>query len=289
VPDITVGVLGASSLVGRCVLAGLVRDHFKVIAFSRQRQRDADTEAVKWRLIPEDVLSEPMPPIALWICVAPVIALAAHFAWLQACGARKVVALSSTSRFTKGHSCDPQERRLASQLQDAEDRFEVWAQEHGVHWAILRPTLIYGLGQDKNIMRIAGLIRRFGFFPLLGHGVGLRQPVHAEDVALACVRALQSPQVCHHCYDLSGGEVLSYREMVTRIFATLGRRPRLFRVPLWLFRIAVALLQWFPRYRHWSVAMVERMNQDLVFDHAQATRDLGFVPRLFSLSKQDLP
>jgi len=44
-----------------------------------------------------------------------------------------------------------------------------------------------------------------------------------------------------------------------------------------------------PRYRHWSVAMAERMNSDLVFDHSDAERDFGFSPRPFWLSLEDLP
>jgi hypothetical protein len=34
--------------------------------------------------------------------------------------------------------------------------------------------------------------------------------------------------------------------------------------------------------------MAQRMNQDLVFDHGDAARDLGFAPRAFVLSKPDL-
>ena len=97
----------------------------------------------------------------------------------------------------------------------------------GVDWVILRPTLIYGLGQDKNISEIVRLIRRFGFFPLVGQAKGLRQPVHAEDVATACLSALEKTDVVNRAYNLSGGETLSYREMINRVFTALGRRPRL--------------------------------------------------------------
>jgi hypothetical protein len=44
-----------------------------------------------------------------------------------------------------------------------------------------------------------------------------------------------------------------------------------------------------PRYRDWSVAMVERMSEDLVFDNAAAKRDLGFSPSAFRLTATDLP
>jgi len=42
------------------------------------------------------------------------------------------------------------------------------------------------------------------------------------------------------------------------------------------------------RYRQWSTAMAERMNRDMVFDHAEATRDLNFKPRAFVLSPEDV-
>lgn len=35
--------------------------------------------------------------------------------------------------------------------------------------------------------------------------------------------------------------------------------------------------------------MAERMNRDLVIDHADAVRDLGFKPRGFALAAEDLP
>lgn len=290
--EVKVGVLGASSLVGNCLLAKLASENFKVIAFSRQKQHGADSEAISWRLIAESVVSKSAvgsaEDIPYWVCVAPIWALPEHFALLQACGARKVVALSSTSRFTKDQSSDPEEQNLASLLREAEDRVENWAARHEVRWGILRPTLIYGLGRDKNIAEIARFILRFGFFPVLGRAMGLRQPIHAEDVAAACVCALQAPQVSSHAYNISGGETLTYREMIVRVFTVLNRRPCLLTVPLWMFRIAVVLLRSLPRYRNWSAAMAERMNLDLVFDHAEAARDFGFAPKGFSLSKKDL-
>ena len=208
---------------------------------------------------------------------------------LEVYGARRVVALSSTSRFTKDDSSDPEERAIALRLADAEARVQAWAASHGVEWIILRPTLIYGLGRDKNIAEIARFVRRFGFFPLFGRAKGLRQPVHADDVAKACLAALRAPCVANQAYNISGNETLTYREMVSRIFAALGRRPRLLTVPLSVFRVAIGCLRWLPRYRHWTTAMAERMDRDLIFEHVDAKQDLGFSPRSFSIDSKDLP
>jgi nucleoside-diphosphate-sugar epimerase len=211
-----------------------------------------------------------------------------YFALIEKQGARRVVVLSSTSRFTKDGSSDPQEQTVALRLLEAEAQVQAWAQSRGVEWTILRPTLIYGLGQDKNISEIARFIRRFGFFPVFGKASGLRQPVHAADVAAVCVGALQAPGATNQAYNISGGETLPYREMVARIFTALQRPTRLLTVPLWMFKLAITVVRLFPRYRQWSVAMAERMNRDLVFDHSDAARDLEFNPRTFTLAPEDV-
>jgi nucleoside-diphosphate-sugar epimerase len=284
-----VGVLGAASLVGRCLLPLLTRESWRVTAYSRRVVRQNGDE-VQWQQLSPSI---PLPPqggsgMSHWICVAPIWVLPEHFALLEAHAARHVVVLSSTSRFTKDDSSDPEEQAMACRLAEAEARVQAWAEKHGIEWVILRPTLTYGLGQDRNITEIARFIRRFGFFPLFGKANGLRQPIHAQDVAEACLAALRAPGAANRAYNLSGGETLAYRDMVAHVFAALGRPPRLLPVPLSAFRLTVALLRCLPRYRNWTTAMAERMNRDLVFDHGEATRDLGFQPRGFALSAQDL-
>lgn len=288
-----VSVLGATSLVGACLLPLLTQAGWQVTAYSRRAARPAG-ERVSWRQIKD--APSPLAPFPMsegnspdWICAAPIWVLPEYFALLEAQGARRVVALSSTSRYTKDDSSDPEEQAVARRLAEAEARVQAWAENRGVEWVILRPTLIYGLGRDKNIAEIARFIRRFGFFPLFGKAQGLRQPIHVQDVASACRAALRAPDASNHAYNLSGGEALTYQSMVTRVFEALGSRPRLVVVPLWSFRLAVAALRILPRYRHWSAAMAERMNRDLVFEHDDAARDLGFMPRPFGLAAEDLP
>jgi nucleoside-diphosphate-sugar epimerase len=281
--ELRVGVLGASSLVGVCLLPMLSKAGWRVEAFSRRAAESGF--GVEWRQLP---FTEVAAEISHWICVAPIWVLPNYFALIEAAGARRIVVLSSTSRFTKVGSGDTLEQATAAKLIDGEARLQAWAGSRGIELVILRPTLIYGIGRDKNISEIACFIRRFGFFPVLGEAKGLRQPIHAEDVAGACLAALQGSDVRSRSYNISGGETLTYREMVARVFAALGRRPRLLTVPLWAFRLAVTTLRCLPRYRQWSAAMAERMNSDLVFDHTDAVRDLGFKPRTFSISPEDI-
>jgi len=279
-------------LVGECVISLLVHEDRDVIAFSRSPAQRKTEAGVSWLQLDEHSGTRQgyaaTSKVSDWLCVAPIWVLPQYFSLLEAYGARRVVALSSTSRFTKDDSSDPEEQAIALRLADAESRVQAWAESHGVEWIILRPTLIYGLGRDKNIAEIARFVRRFGFFPLFGQANGLRQPLHAQDVAGACIAALRSPAAANRAYNLSGAETIAYRDMVAHIFRALGRPVRLLSVSLFAFRCAVAILRLLPRYRNWSSAMAERMNRDLVFDHSDATRDFGFEPRAFILSAEDV-
>lgn len=286
-----IGLLGATSLTGKCLLQKLIHDHRHITAFSRYPVAQNHPQ-IAWRQLSAIASAKTEAEnnkIPAWLCVAPIWILPEYFDLLLVYGVRRITVLSSTSRFTKNTSLDRSERKIAAQLIKGEELVQAWATTHKIEWIILRPTLIYGYGQDKNVAEIARFIHRFGFFPVLGAARGLRQPIHAEDVASACFYALNSSNLTACSYNLAGGETLSYREMVQRIFEALKCTPRLLTIPLWFFRTAIGGLRWLPRYRHWTVAMAERMNQDLIFDSSDAKRDLNFSPRSFKLTAKDLP
>ncbi|MDP5238441.1 NAD-dependent epimerase/dehydratase family protein [Uliginosibacterium sp. 31-16] len=274
-PPAEIGLLGASSPVGACVVARLRSAGRSVHAFSRQSARP-ELPGVCW--------SQPGaagPSLAGWISLLPLWVLPEYFPWLEQRGVRRIVVLSSTSRFAKLDSADPAEQRVARRLIAAEQSLQDWADARGVEWVILRPTLIYGSGRDHNVAEIARFHRRHGFFPVFGAACGLRQPVHVEDVAQACCAGLDVPGAAGQAYSLSGAEALSYQDMVRRTVAAAGLRPRVLRLPLWAFRLGLRGLRVLPRCRDWSLGMAERMNHDQTFEHAEAVRDLGFAPRSF--------
>jgi len=291
-----VGILGATSLVGRCLLPLLKQHKWQIRAFSRRLVpvTTGDDQDIHWIRL-HDPANEGIPScdirerIEFWICAAPLWVFPDYFPMLEKHGVRRVIALSSTSRFTKMDSSESEEQLVARRLSEAEDKLQAWATDKGISWVILRPTMVYGLGRDKNISEIIRLIRRLNFFPLVGRAGGFRQPVHAEDVAMACLAVLQTTGVVNHAYNLSGAETLHYREMIERLFVAIGRRPRLIPVPLLMFRIAAKLVHCIPRYRNWNAQMAERMSMDLVFDHTDAIRDFNYSPRPFTLTSKDIP
>ena len=277
--DDQVLVLGATSLVGRYLLPRLVAAGLSVTALSRAGR--PATDGVHWSV---GDLSRPASlastgEVRAVFSLSPIWLLTdAALDALHGLGMRKLVAFSSTSRFTKTTSSSDQERATAAALAEGEARVEAFCRARGVGFTLLRPTLIYAEGQDGNVSRLAALIRRFGILPLPGAGAGLRQPVHADDLAIVALEAMARPAT-GRAYDVPGAETLTYRTMVERIFEGLGRRPLVLPLPLPLVRFGYALARpWLPGS---TAEMVDRVGEDLVFDPGPARRDLAWSPREF--------
>jgi len=229
-------------------------------------------------------LEKPDPPncpaFTTLYCTVDAILLAEALPRLFSPSLRRVVAFSSTSVITKQDSEVPAERETIRKLADAEQRIAAACEQHDIGWTILRPTLIYAEGRDTNITPLSRLISRFGFMPLVGGAAGLRQPVHAEDLAIAALSAASSPAAVNRVYALPGPETLPYREMIGRIFDGLGLPRRTISVPSFLWRAGFVLAK--PLFPGANVAMGIRMMKDMNFDAGPAIRDLDWKPRAFN-------
>ncbi len=198
-------------------------------------------------------------------------------------GVGSIVAISSTSVFSKAHSADANERNLAALLATSEQVLKDWCAQSHAQWTVLRPTMIYDGKADRNIARMARFIRRFRMLPLAAPALGLRQPIHADDVAKAILGALDNPAARGQAFNLAGGETIPYRAMAERVFKALGMSPRLLMLPTrWLmaaFRVGAAL--GLLRERSFGGSIFLRMNEDLVFDAENGQRILNYAPRRF--------
>ena len=191
-----------------------------------------------------------------------------------------LITLSSTSKHSYGASRDPTERKIAKDLACSETKITEAARRSGLVFTIMRPTLIYDGVSDQSISKIANVIRRFGFFVIAGRGSGLRQPIHASDVAEAIVRSINCASVRNQAFDVTGGETLTFRTMIERVALGLGKTPRILCVPSIALRWLVMTLKLTGLTYH-GPGFVDRMNEHLVFDGSDAVKHLGIEPRKF--------
>jgi nucleoside-diphosphate-sugar epimerase len=161
---------------------------------------------------------------------------------------------------------------MSRRLHEGEAAVARACERRGIAWTILRPTLIYGAGRDRSLTPLARHAMRWRVFGLPA-GSGLRQPVHAADIAQAVVRALDG-NAAGRVIPIGGGERLPASEMFARVHASLPVRAFPLRVPAPLIRLGA---RWVPPMR----GALARLQQDLVADNGELERLLGVHPRPF--------
>jgi nucleoside-diphosphate-sugar epimerase len=270
-------ILGATGLVGGYIVQHLLRAGGHPLALSRSPQSKPGVDWFCGDLEQPETLK--FPPFATLYCTADATLLPAALPHLFHPSLTRAIVFSSTSVLTKLDSEVVAEREKLQALADAEKEIAAACEQHNVGWTILRPTLIYAEGRDTNITPLSRLIRRFGFMPLVGGATGLRQPVHAEDLAIGAIAAAASSAAVNKVYSLPGGETMAYREMIGRIFDGLRLPRRTVAVPALLWRASFVLAK--PLFPGANVAMGTRMMKDMAFDAAPATSDFGWNPRAF--------
>lgn len=269
-------ILGGTDQIGRCLLDRASAPATVTVVGRTHPHRPEP------RFVPAD-LAKPLPGLAdrapAAIATLPIWLLAPHLPALGAAGVARLVAFSSSSILAKGASPDEHDRLMVRRLEHGEAALRDAAAAAGIGVTILRPTLVYGLGLDRNVTTIARFIERYAFFPLPRAAHGLRQPVHADDLAAAALAALDSRAAKGRSYMVGGGENLTYRAMVARIFEALSRRPRIVTVPG--FALLLAMVGRIANDPNWNAETARRMARDQVFDNGLAARDFGYAPRKF--------
>jgi nucleoside-diphosphate-sugar epimerase len=270
-------VIGGTGLVGGYIVEHLLERGEHPLAMSRTPHPKSEINWIHGDLRKPDELR--IPPFATLYCTADATLLANALPRLLNPSTRRVIAFSSTSVITKQDTEVASEREMIQRLAQAERTIAAACEQNNVEWTILRPTLIYAEGRDTNITPLSRLIRRFGFMPLVGGAPGLRQPVHAEDLAIGAITAAATPVAANKFYALPGAETLAYHEMIGRIFDGMRLPRRMVSVPPLLWRAAFMAAK--PLFPGANVAMGIRMMKDMTFDSGPATRDIGWNPRPF--------
>jgi len=291
-PD-SVLVTGASSQLGVFALPRLQVAGFRVRALSRCAPPSAIevSEQISWQN-PGPILDESTgvehstagPAQHLLSCGPLDLAFALI---INQAGLRRVVAFSTSSVLTKAGSTNQAESKHMAEIRGQELRLKKLCEGRGISLVLLRPTLIYGCGLDQNISTLARFGRRFGFIPLAGQAAGLRQPVHADDLAAVAVHALSVDHAKNLESVAGGGSTLSYRQMTKKIAAACGARVRTLALPPWMLTGAVRAASLLPAFRAFNAEMVRRQSRDMVFDDTALRKALDYKPRPFEPTGAD--
>jgi nucleoside-diphosphate-sugar epimerase len=281
-PEKTVVVTGASSQLGVFLLPRLQAADYRVTAISRQASAEPLqlTKHISWAR-PQHVSN----PVSCLVSCGP-IELAGD--WLEKeSSLEKAVVFSTSSVLTKPDSADREEREKILAILAEETRLKKRCAERGIKLTLVRPTLIYGCGMDRNISQLLRIGQRMGYVPLARDARGLRQPVHADDLAALAVAALGAETGGLLEGEACGSSTLSYREMVERIACCGNRTIRLLALPGSVLAALVRIASMAGPLKGANAEMVRRQSIDMTFDNSVFREALGWNPRTFNPTPDD--
>ncbi len=201
-----------------------------------------------------------------------------------AAGVRRLVFLSSIKvngertarhadgnwqRYTEDDAPSPQSAYARSK-RDAEEALLKVAARGAMSVTILRPPLVYGPGVRANFLRLIGAVRKGLPLPL-ANVANLRSLLYVENLAEAILVSMESRAAANRIYVVSDVDV-STPDLVYAIASTLGRRPRLFRMPIWSLRLAGLI--------SFRGDAVSRLLDSLAIDDSRIRGELFWTPSM---------
>jgi nucleoside-diphosphate-sugar epimerase len=160
------------------------------------------------------------------------------------------------------------------------------AAAHGMPSIVLRPRAVFGEGDRAILPRLLDVAAR-GWFPLVHGGRALIDITHVDNVAAAIADCIDADVACDGgAYNLTNGEPIRVRDLLTRLFDALDLRVRTIPVSR---GIAVAMAGISERIANWRKDRPEPgltrygvgvIGYSQTLDIGRARRELGYSPQV---------
>ena len=146
----------------------------------------------------------------------------------------------------------------------------------------LRPTMIYGCINDRNLIVFIKMIDKLRIFPVIDRGKNLLQPVNGRDLGKAYYQILMNKEIMNGDYILSGEKPIAMIDMFKLISSILKKKTIFINVPLVLGVFMAKCLKVCTFGKVDFIEKVQRMGEDRSFSHEAAKKDFGYLPMPFA-------
>lgn len=274
-------LIGSTGFTGSYILNQLLKKNDSIYLYVRSinkakslKYNDLPVNIIKGDLANESELIFALKNIDIVIYVASLGLghVKKIISVLEKSNVKKIVFTSTTGIFTRLNP-DSKQIRL-----DAENDIR----NSNLNYTIIRPTMIYGSKEDRNMSRLITFIRKMPVIPVFGSGKFLQQPIHVEDLAKVIIQAAYSKKSTRKSYNVSGASPITYNDIIKTVTSSLNTYCKIIHIPL---NISILLANFFERLLARPIIKVEqikRLNEHKAFTHDDAKKDLNFKPREFS-------
>jgi nucleoside-diphosphate-sugar epimerase len=270
-------ITGATGFTGNFVVQEFARYDYDIRLFVRDREKAVGQNIEKFAneiyigsFENQDSLQDALENVDVLINIAS-LGFGHTPGIIKACKeakCRRAVFISTTGIFTKLNPSSKTIRLEAEKL----------IRESGIDYTILRPTMIFGTGKDRNISRLINFINKYGFLFIPGSGDHLLQPVFVKDLACAVRLAAEAQKAINKAYNISGSEAVTFNYLADTVASLLGKKLLKIHVPLEIGVIPLRIIEKCGFRLPIRAEQLLRLNENKNFSFEDAAQDLGYSP-----------
>lgn len=188
---------------------------------------------------------------------------------------KRIILIHTTGIYSKYKAAGEGYRRIDAEV-------ERIAKENDISLTILRPTMIYGTLNDRNIAQFIKMVDKMNPMPVVNHGAYYLQPVHVEDLAQAYFNILSHPEETGgKSYIISGRDKILLIDVFRIIADALGVHRKFISVPFPIAYLGAWLLYFVSVTKIDMREKVQRLCESRAYPHKEAVRDFGYSPMPF--------
>jgi nucleoside-diphosphate-sugar epimerase/predicted dehydrogenase len=279
-------VTGAAGFIGKVVVAELLKAGYQVTAMVRPGTITSFTPHPKLSLLWADItdyatLAKGIKQIDVVVHLAankyhPKLSYAVN---LQ--GARNVVRLVEEGKVSTKRiiniSSQSTKIRFRGVYGESKRQSDVIIEGSSANWTTLKPSLVYGTGEETLFQTIRKYVEKLPAVPVIGDGRWELYPIDVVDVAQAIIKCIERPKTIRKVYDLGAPTKITFDQLVRLIQKEVGIVKPIVHIPVLLGLPAVFLASKIIPNLPISVDNVLGSTQNTDCKPKLAIRDLGLT------------
>lgn len=189
---------------------------------------------------------------------------------------RRLICVHTTGIYSKYKEAGEEYRHI-------DDFVYKTCKDNDIKLSILRPTMIYGNVNDKNVITFIKMVDKLPIMPTVNGARYDLQPVHFADLGQAYFDVLMNEdKTAGNDYVLSGKEPIQLRDMFKIMGENLGKKVRFISCPYWIAITGAVIIYGITFKKIDMREKVQRLCEPRAYEHEEAARDFGYAPRDFA-------
>lgn len=195
-------------------------------------------------------------------------------------GVDNFILVHTTGIYSKYKAAGEEYRQIEAKIQTLIEEYR--SKGRNITMTILRPTMIYGDLQDKNVSVFIKMVDKLRIFPTVNGARYDLQPVWCKDLGEAYYDVIMKWDITQNKeYILSGKEPIQLRTMFEVMAKQLGVKTLFISCP-YPIAYAGACMIYFLTFKKLDYReKVQRLVEPRAYSHEKATKDFGYNPVSF--------